>query len=168
MDAVSLPMFKFGAGAMKNEGHPVTIQFANCEATFWLKALDVLVIEKFAQQGIDLTALFRPTEDANTQEVRPDATAIIQQNVKAYRMAVEELVVKWEGLKRSDGSIIECSAENLGRLAGYPEVILVLIVNAFNLAREIEKNLPSSSDGSTTQIEPSDGEPTSATANEQE
>lgn len=165
MKTLDMSKFAFGEGAFIDDGVPVNITFKNCEATIWVRALDLNVMADLADEGVDLTMLFKES-DSNPDEVelKPDVLEIVKENRDKFRKVVRRLLVKFEGFRRSDGSPIPFNEQTLEGMAGFPEFVFMVILAAWQVSRDIEGNSESSSDGSSTQTAQPDGEPTSETA----
>ena len=83
----TLAGFAFGEGAFLEDGAPVNVKFSNCEMTLWVRALDGNMMADLAEDGVDLSPLFRKKkedteeiEDTKEIELRPDAIESIKQN----------------------------------------------------------------------------------------
>lgn len=163
----TLAGFAFGEGAFLEDGAPVNVKFSNCEMTLWVRALDGNMMADLAEDGVDLSPLFRTkkedAEDAEEIELRDDAVEAIKQNRADYLALMRRLVVKFEGLKRADGSPIEYTPEVVDGFAGYPELVVTVIAAAFMVARDIAGNSESSSDGNDSLTAQPNGEPTTET-----
>lgn len=165
MKNLDMSKFAFGEGAFIDDGVPVSITFANCKGTIWVRALDFNMMADLADDGVDLTMLFKES-DSNPEEVelRPNVLEIVKDNREKFRKVVRKLLVRFDGFKRSDETPIPFNDETKERMAGYPEFVFMVILAAWQVSREIEGNSESSSDGSSTQTAEPNGEPTSATA----
>jgi hypothetical protein len=159
----TLSGFAFGEGAFMEDGAPVNVEFSNCEMTLWVRPLDGNAIADLAEEGVDLSPLFQEKQETDEVELRDDAIEAIKRNREQYRAVVRRLVVKFEGLKRIDGTPIECSDQTIDGFAGYPEIVITVIAAALMVARDISGNSESSSDGNDTQTTQPDGEPTPET-----
>ncbi len=188
----TLAGFAFGEGAFMEDGVPINIEFSNCEMTLWVRALDGNMMADLAEDGVDLSPLFQTKEDEGAakietletlaerfdlqddKEIRAEIQALlakqqesaieaIKRNREQYRILVRRLVVKFEGLKRSGGTPVECNEKSIDGFAGYPEMVVTVIAAAFMVARDIAGNSESSSDGNDTQTALPDGEPTTST-----
>ena len=157
----TLAGFAFGDGAFMEEGAPVNVKFSNCEMTLWVRALDGNMIADLAEDGVDLSPLFRAKEeDAEEVELRDNVLEAIKKNREQNLAVVRRLIVKFEGLKRADGTPIEYTPEVVDGFAGYPEIVVTVIAAAFMVAREMSGNSESSSDGNNTPTTQPNGEPT--------
>jgi hypothetical protein len=141
--------FTMGEGAMREEGAQVEFEFPNCTATFWIRALDGVMLAKLAAKNVVMGQIAN-TGDENFVEW-------MARNASSFETLVNALVVKFEGLKRSDGSVIECSPETITGLAGYPPLVSALIRAGYDVAQELEKNSDDSSDGGDTLTASDDG-----------
>lgn len=167
--------FAFGAGAMKTDGAPVDVQLANCQPTFWFRPLDGNAIRDLADEGVDITgilaAIGRVTkgeaaevQHAGAAAADDDVLARVRSNNDQARAIVRRLIARWEGLKRADGSPIECNDETMQGLAGYAEMVVLTIIGGMTVARELQGNSASSSAGKPTPISGPAGELTDETA----
>ena len=157
MKTQSLGRFQMGNGAMRSEGAPVKFELANCEPVFYIRALDALALAELAEAGVDLAAV----------GINPDEETVLSwmaRNASQFSFIVSRLVVKFDGLRRADGTVIECNEQTIAGLAGYPQLVGAIIRGGFDVAMELEGNSAGSSDGNGTPSALPGGEPINETA----
>ena len=151
--------FALGPGAVQDEGVPIDIQFGNCLATFWVRALDGNAAEDLAKEGVDLAKLLSPGGDSADPEAEErDVAEVVTENMDKTRAIVSRLCVRWEGLKRTDDTTIKYSEDARRLIAGYPAVVTAIILASVKACGELEGNSETSSDGTPPESQ-SDEEP---------
>ena len=164
--------FGFGEGAFRDEGAPVDVALLHCTPTFWVRALDGNAMRDLADAGVNMGLILTGMQEAVAKGEMTEAESLsdeqmlqrVKANIDNARAIVDRLLVKWEGMKRADGSPVECNEKTRQTIAGYPEIVTMLIVAALSVARDTQGNSESSSAGTSTLISVPAGEPIDETA----
>ena len=157
MEPIRVP-WTFGDGALRTDGVEVPVVFGQegepgyCEGTLRVRALDGNRIARMAARGVNIDILtnFAAAPETDGGDAADRLLKLIVERQGVASAVMEECLVSWSGIKRSDGTTIEYTDEARGELSGYLFAVFAVLTAAVKITGEIRGNSESSS--STTTI----------------
>ena len=179
-EAIKVKGLVFGAGSFRDEGTLMEFEFDNCSPVIRVRPLNATRIKKLRDKDVDLDSIFPELEEFQIPSfddekklildddgeivkvaalrVKGGMNAWLADNAEAFADICEELVVSFDGIKREDGTLVECNEDTIRGLGNFHEFVVKLLKAARLSNKAISKNLSSLSDGKSLKT-PEPGEP---------